>query len=308
MASVDSRMNRLKSVREIAKSQKNNHCKIIILNDLASLWLAPVFKYYGFNVISLLHLYLQKKSQNRLGHTNMEYYLLKFSAKFCNNIFSVNKENQEVFGKSSVKFIGNYVPSWFFDQKPYSKEKKYDFIIVARLALQKNIPLFLKLLKNINNQNNNKCNVLIVGDGPEKQNIHQLVKDLNLTEFVDYTEWVERKNLPMIFDKGKCFVISSHHEGFATTLLEAHARGLPAIVTRSAGFCAEFIEGYNSKTGIIFSQNDVDSTDFLNSVMEMIYNNEQYYSNCIEKAKVFSEENVLSPILKSIQALSKKKQ
>ena len=58
-------------------------------------------------------------------------------------------------------------------------------------------------------------------------------------------EWVERKNLPEIYDLGKCFIISSQHEGFATTFLEAHARGLPTIVTRSSGFCGEFVEGYD---------------------------------------------------------------
>jgi len=85
------------------------------LNDLSTLWLAPIFKMYGYNVISLLHLYLQKRTENLFGHSLFEYYLLKFTSKFCDNIFSVGKNNQEVFGKDRVKFIGNYVPDWFFD-------------------------------------------------------------------------------------------------------------------------------------------------------------------------------------------------
>ena len=48
------------------------------------------------------------------------------------------------------------------------------------------------------------------------------------------------------------FCYQQSHEGFATTLLEAHARGIPAIVTKSSGFCGEFVDGYNDVTGMVF--------------------------------------------------------
>jgi len=283
MENVLSKKKRLFSSIKIAKKFKKEGFKTIILNDLSSLWLAPIFRMYGYKVVSLLHLYLQKRTEHQLGHSLSEYYLLKFTSLFCTTIFSVNKNNQEVFGKSKVKFIGNYVPDWFFKVPKHQDAKKYDFILIARLSKEKNIPLFLELLKNINNELNKNYNALIVGEGPEKEDIVDIIAKKGLEKNVQILDWVERKKLPTVYDLGKCFVISSHHEGFATTLLEAHARGIPALVTRSAGFCGEFIEGYNNVTGMVFDPVDLTQEIFYKELSELVDHSEEYYKPCIER-------------------------
>jgi glycosyltransferase involved in cell wall biosynthesis len=301
MENVLSKSKRLTSAIKIAKEYKQEGFQTIILNDLSSLWLAPIFKFYGFKVVSLLHLYLQKRSENPLGHALLEYHLLKFSAKFCNTIFSVNKNNQEVFGKNRVQFIGNYVPDWFFESPKNKNAKKYDFILIARLSKQKNIPLFLEILDKLNHGSSaKKYTVLIVGEGPEQKEIESTIIKKELTEYVKLQGWVERKELPSVYDLGKCFVISSHHEGFATTLLEAHSRGIPAIVTHSSGFCGEYVDGYNAKTGIVFDEDDLKSNVFYGDIEKLIKEVDTYKSPCIEKAKIFSEYNVLNPILRAV--------
>ncbi len=301
MENVLSKKRRLFSAINIAKVYKNEGFKTIILNDLSSLWLAPIFKMYGYNVISLLHLYLQKRSENLLGHSLFEYYLLKFSSIYCNTIFSVNKNNQKVFGEEKVQFIGNYVPDWFFNLVRNNEVKKYDFILIARLSKQKNIPLFLALLKNMNKILDREYTALIIGEGPEKENIENIIIKENIEKYVQIEDWVDRKKLPSIYDLGKCFVISSHHEGFATTLLEAHARGLPAIVTKSSGFCGEFVYGYDDVTGMVFEPKDLDNSDFYEKLSTLIDNYGEYKEKCLKKAKIFSEHNVLNPILQAVK-------
>lgn len=299
MESVLSKKKKLLSSFGIAKKYKEEGFSTIVLNDLGSLWLAPVFKMYGYNVVSLLHLYLQKRSENALGHATLEYNLLKFSSKFCDTIFSVNKNNQKVFGKEKVTFIGNYVPDWFFDVTTHKEAKKYDFIMIARLAKQKNIPLFLEVLKNMNEKLNREYSALIVGEGPEKEDIENIIIEKGLDNSVILQGWVDRKELPSVYDLGKCFVISSHHEGFATTLLEAHARGIPAIVTKSSGFCGEFVDGYNGVTGMVFEPDDLKDADFYKKLTTLIENYDNYNETCLGKAKIFSEKNVLDPILQA---------
>jgi len=301
MKQVLSKKYRLIEAQNIAKKYRLQGFRYIILNDLSSLWLAPIFKMYGFKVISLLHLYLQTKKENPLGHSSLEYLLLKFSSKFCDKIFSVNKDNIKVFGMQ-VEFIGNYVPDWFFEA-PKTNKKKYDFIIIARLAKQKNIPLFLEVLANLNNKGNN-YSLLIVGEGPEKENIINKIEALRLKENVILKPWSERKDLPNIYDLGKVFVISSYHEGFPTTLLEAHARGLPAVVTKSSGFAGEFVEGYGDKTGVVFEFNDVNNQDFLGAVEKLVSDYDKYEKKSISKAKKFTEDIVLGPIKKYIKESS----
>ena len=299
MENVLSKKKRFLSSVQIAKAYRKKGFESVILNDLASLWLAPVFKLYGYRVISLLHLYLRKKEGEGLGHSAAEYYLLKFSAKFCDQIFSVNKNNQEVFGAKNVVFAGNYVPDWFMNAPKKDHEKPYDLILISRFSKEKNIPLFLTLLEKLNKYADRRYKALLVGEGPEKEHIVRLIKEKGLSDAVTMQNWAERKELPWVYDKGKCFVISSYHEGFATTLLEAHARGLPAIVTKTSGFCVEFVEGYGTRTRLVFEEADLNDSVFMKSVIEMIDHYRDYEDKCSEKSKVFSEENVLGPILEA---------
>lgn len=298
MENVSSRKKRFLSAFTLARNYKKQGFNTIILNDLASMWLALVFKIFGFRVIALLHLYLRKKEGESLGHTLPEYYLLKLSAYFCDRILSVNKDNQKAFGKK-VEFIGNYVPKWFFETPKREEKANYDFILIARFSIEKNILLFIDLLERINRYSEKTYHALLVGDGPLKEEIKAAIAAKGLEGCVTIEGWVKRQELPQVYDRGKCFVISSYHEGFATTLLEAHARGIPAIVTRSSGFCGEFVEDYGAPTGLVFEPKDLDSDPFYDRLEVLIENYQSYGLKCLEKAKLFSEENVLEPILQA---------
>ncbi len=289
---------RLKESLKIAKSSKKDGYRVVLLNDLSSLWLSPIFRLYGFKVYSLLHMYLRERGNENLGHTKLQISILKLSAKFCYKIFSVNRENIEMFGGDRTIFIGNFISEWFFTYK-VKQNKIYDFLIVARLAKEKNIPLFLKILSKLNNGYGN-FNLLIVGEGEEEQIIRDMIKKYGLEDAVEMRGWIDREELPSIYDSAKCFVISSHHEGFATTLLEAHARGVPAIVTKSSGFCPEFINGYGEKSGIVFDVDDIENDKFYKELIKLLKNYDKYREVCISKAKEFSEDRVLGKIRDSI--------
>ncbi len=283
----------------IAKRYKKEGYKRIILNDLVSIWLAPIFKYYGFNVYSLLHSYLYEGDGKGLGHTKTQIAIIKASAKFCDHIFSVNRDNIEIFGSDRVSFVGNFISDWFFTQQSRAN-KSYDFLIVARLAKEKNIPLFLKIISKLNSSYGN-FNLLIVGEGEEEQRIRDTIESYGLQDSVEMRGWMDRRDLPSVYDIAKCFVISSYHEGFATTLLEAHARGVPAIVTKSSGFCGEFVEGYGEKSGIVFDTGDIEDNEFYRDIVRLLENSGKYRDICISKAKKFSEDRVLGSIYRVLE-------
>lgn len=300
MDSVASKAKRLSNSLALAKTLRQSGVKVIVLNDLSSLWLAPIFKLQGFKVVSLLHLYLQKKNAVGLGHSNIEYHLLKFSSYFCDKIFSVNKENLQAF-PVKVEFVGNFISPWFFGESKVTK--KYDLGIISRLSNEKNIPLFINLVSKLNSQSTKPIKALILGRGEEKENIINAIEQAGLQDTIDLHDWADRKDLPTIYDSIKCFAITSHHEGFATTLLEAHARGIPAITTKSAGFCAEFVEGFGGATGISFTLQDVESSQFQKNVLSLIGQADSYFDACINKAALFSEDEVLGKIHKGIGSL-----
>lgn len=300
MPLADRKLRRLLHSFKVAGQNRKEGFDCVILNDLSSLWLAPVFKLAGFRVISLLHLYLHRGTERELGYSVAFYHLLRLSSRFCDEMFSVNLENKAVFSNEKVTFVGNYVPTWFVDV-PVIVAKQYDFILIARFSVQKNIPLFLRMLYELNRRSDKTYTALLVGKGPERKKILKEIEILGLSSAVTIREWVERRELPSVYDLGRCFVISSHHEGFATTLLEAHARGLPAVVTRSSGFCGTFVEGYNDVTGLVFTPEQLKEDAFYDRLRALIAQAGTYGPACRRKAQAFTPEQVLGPIMEATQ-------
>ena len=277
---------------------------VIVLNDLSALWLAPILRLFGHRVVGLLHLQLEKRSQNQLGHNFIAYELIKYSSRFCRILLSVNEDNLPIFGESRCRFVGNCVPDWFFTQSEHQHDKKWDFLLVARLAPQKNVPLFLDLLANLHRRGH-RFNSLIVGEGPELPAIRMRIARLGLQNYVQIRPWVARVDLPRVYDEARIFVISSGHEGFATTLLEAHARGVPALVTYSSGYCPKFVEDNGPSTGLCFESRDIASEEFLERVVQLLANSSCLSDACIAKARLFSEEKILSSITVQLENSAK---
>lgn len=297
MDSVAARSTRLWLSFRLASQLKKKGVETIILNDLSALWLAPIFRARGFKVFALLHLALARRNASGLGHSFPEYWLLWLSSYFCHAIASVNKNNIGLLPRK-VSFVGNYVPGWFFEGE--RRTPIYDFVMVARFSKQKNIGLFIQMLANMRESHGRPYSALLVGEGPEHEEILDAITHYGLQESVTIQPWAQRHELPATYDQGRCFVISSHHEGFATTLLEAHARGIPAITTRRAGFCAEFIESYGTQTGLVYEPEDVGNVDFLNDVARLVANHSDLSSACIDKARLFSEDVVLGSIKRQL--------
>ncbi|RBP25015.1 glycosyl transferase family 1 [Marinobacter pelagius] len=227
--------------------------------------------------------------------------MLRMASRFAHRVYSVNKDNQQSF-PVSVEFVGNFISPWFFDA-PGSDGKQYDLGLVARLSAQKNIPLFVKLLAKLNDMSERPIMGLIVGKGEEEALVRREIDRLGMQELIELRPWVDREDLPGVYDQLRCFAITSHHEGFATTLLEAHARGVPAITTHSAGYCAEFVEGVNPITGIAFGPQDVELETFIWDLIELIEDSASYREACRYKAEQFTEERVLGHIQAGIESL-----
>src|SRR5690606_36584526 len=105
------------------------------------------FRSYGLKVVSLLHLYLQKRNEAGLGHGFLEYHLLRTSSYFAHHVLSVNKDNRESF-PVRVEFIGNFISPWFFETN-HRVDKIYDIGLISRLSVEKNIPLFVEMVANL---------------------------------------------------------------------------------------------------------------------------------------------------------------
>ena len=75
--------------------------------------------------------------------------------------------------------------------------------------------------------------LVIVGDGPEREDIEQYVKSLGLEQVVIFAG--TRHDIPDVLAAFDVFVLSSDREGHPLTALEAQAAGTPVVLTDAGG-------------------------------------------------------------------------
>jgi sugar transferase (PEP-CTERM/EpsH1 system associated) len=86
----------------------------------------------------------------------------------------------------------------------------------------------------------------IVGDGPERESLFALKRELGLENHIRFLG--ERHDVNELLADADFFVLSSIEEGIPLTVLEAMAAGLPVIATRVGGNAEVVIPG---KTGLL---------------------------------------------------------
>ena len=77
------------------------------------------------------------------------------------------------------------------------------------------------------------CTILIVGDGPERQQLAQTIADQKLSDRVLLLG--ERHDVQNLLQIADVFVLASDTEGLSRSILEALSAGLPVVATRVGG-------------------------------------------------------------------------
>ena len=96
------------------------------------------------------------------------------------------------------------------------------------------------------------CQLLIVGDGPSRQELELLRDQLKLSAWVVFTG--SRRDIPRVLHAVDAFVLPSLYEGFGIAILEAMAAGKPVIATAVGGI-PEFV--LSGETGLLVEPGNV---------------------------------------------------
>ena len=80
----------------------------------------------------------------------------------------------------------------------------------------------------------------IVGNGPERGNVEQLTRALNISDHVRFAGWVHQQQTQEFYRQSDIFCFPSVREFGGAVVLEAMAAGLPCIVVDYGGI-AEYV-------------------------------------------------------------------
>ena len=127
-------------------------------------------------------------------------------------------------------------------------------LFVGRLVSIKGVDRLLKAFVGVSAALQNVI-LMIVGDGPEKENLISLASTLGIYDKVVFTGRLEGPELYACYLLGDLFVLSSHYERYGAVVNEALLAGMPVIVSSTAGASELIIEGFN---GHIFDPFDID--------------------------------------------------
>lgn len=119
---------------------------------------------------------------------------------------------------------------------------KYRLVTVCRLVNWKGVDGLIRILADLPD-----CDLLIVGDGPERSALEQLTKQLNLSSRVHFTGSLTHASVMSALKSADLFVLNSVYEGLPHVLLEALAAGLPIVATKIGGTPEVVVEGINGR-------------------------------------------------------------
>ena len=121
---------------------------------------------------------------------------------------------------------------------------RFDFIILmaSRLTKEKNIGMAIKAIKGIVKRHPN-TGLIIVGEGPEKNNLKSQILNLKIGENVIIENWAD--DMISYYKTSDLFLLASDYEGYGRTVIEAMAASCPVVMT-DVGIAGEMIkDGYS---------------------------------------------------------------
>ena len=131
---------------------------------------------------------------------------------------------------------------------------------VSRLVWEKELGTYIKTVRRMQQQNP-KVRVLVVGDGPAKEEAQ-----IQLPNGV-FTGFCSGKNLARAYASSDLFLFPSYTETFGNVTLEAMASGVPCLVANAIGSSSLVVDGEN---GRLARSGDID--DFSKKLEQMISN------------------------------------
>ncbi|MHA1594058.1 MAG: glycosyltransferase family 4 protein [Candidatus Baldrarchaeia archaeon] len=185
---------------------------------------------------------------------------LKFIYKSADAIFVLTNEMknkvERIIREGNIHVIPSGIDRNLFDGTKYSVKRRGEervVIFVGGLRRVKGVDNLIKAFYHVRKIHKD-VKLVIVGDGPLRNYLVDLVRRLGLERHVIFEGARDHVEIPDYMAKADIFVLPSLSEGLPNVLLEAMAMGLPIVATHVGGVPEVVIDGVN---GFLVSPGDI---------------------------------------------------
>ncbi|MDY3959627.1 glycosyltransferase family 4 protein [Romboutsia timonensis] len=273
----------LSNIRTLVKIVKDENIDIIHSHHrMATLTAKIVSKFTGVRVIHTQHLCIEDKFKlTNLALSNVQIITVSNAAKeILKNKSGLNEENITTIYNTVETENKNKV----VDKKLIDLKDKGYFIIaqVSRVIDYKGIYDFVDVAEEVVKEND-KIRFVLIGDGPEKENLEKYINEKILKEYIYLLG--SKNNVIEHLKYVDLLLLCSYIEGLPLAPLEAFSQGIPVIATNIDGTNEEIINGYN---GYLVEKKDIEG---FKTKINQIYRDKELLDKLKENSfKIYSEK------------------
>ena len=253
------------------------------------------------------------KKEVFLGYVPLQL-TMKFVDCLITGVEATKRHYSEFFGiLNKIQLMPNGVSVKRFNPNISTEELVYKFkligkkkiLYVHRLASRKGPEYLIKAMELIKTQIRN-CILILVGDGPQREQLEQLTKKRGLEKDIIFTGKIPNADIPKFLALADVFVVPSTEEGFSRALAEAMACKKPIVATNVGGNPEVAPDG---KVAILVPPRDPDT--LAKAIIRILidkdlaeYLSRNGYKRAINK---YSQEKVAKRFIEIISQLTQKK-
>ena len=276
--------------REFVELINNNKYDVVIgVHGFYSLFLATIDQYINAKTIGWQHSSYDAYFQDENKHYGkMKILFNKYFNKLNYNILLSNEDKVKYEDSICNNNCVIYNPVSFISEKK-SELREKRVIAVGRLAKSKGFDLLIKAYSEFTKVNKD-WELIILGDGKERENLTELINKFELGDNVKILGFTN--NVKEYYLQSSIFVSPSRWEGFGLSIVEAMECGLPVISFNNSG-PREIIE--NNKNGILVQ---CDNIDMLFDAINKLANDEKMRYELAKNSIIRAEDFSINSIIK----------
>lgn len=227
----------------------------------------------------------------------VEKVLLKEKITLAKFIVAISDYNRNCLinvvpeSKGKIYVVHCGVDPSLFQPSPKESDEKI-ILSVGSLRWQKAHSFLIEACR-ILKEKSIQFRCIIVGEGPERSKLEQLICQYGLNNFVELKGAVFQEEIQSYYSQADMFVLPSISEGIPVSLMEAMSKEVPVITTRITGI-PELVE--HMKTGLLVSPKDAKQ---LSDAISILINSDKLREKLSKagREKIMQDFNIRKNIL-----------